>query len=298
MNSLLSEMDSAPVSVRNMKRKSAMQYESASPSSPLSSGSGLTNFRSSHVSSGITSSDPPETDHFTTSDDLPFSPSKKAKFKDDRASVVTPAAGRLSKMALDSSTAAETISDSLGDIAFDTDDMFMDVDAEHLSLGNVTIKQEEDLVAPPPVAENKSNNIMKEEKDHKESELPSWLGVHTALTVIDDVIGTSGSKTSKSVNTQVLEEDGSLHFYWLDYLENDGKVYFIGKVIDKETNGYVSCCVTVEGIERNLFVLPRQQHLGKPRTSILNEAFVDITRRRKCCSVRGRCRRRLQSSAP
>ncbi|EEB96533.1 hypothetical protein MPER_04320, partial [Moniliophthora perniciosa FA553] len=60
-------------------------------------------------------------------------------------------------------------------------------------------------------------------------------------------------------NIDALEEDGSLRFYWLDYLEHEGHLYFIGKLKDKTTGAWVSCCVTVEGLERNLFVLPRQK---------------------------------------
>lgn len=68
----------------------------------------------------------------------------------------------------------------------------------------------------------------------------------------------AGGGSLKTAKVQALEEDGSVRFYWLDYVETNGVLHFIGKVFDKETKKYVSCCVTVEGIDRNLFVLPRQ----------------------------------------
>lgn len=68
----------------------------------------------------------------------------------------------------------------------------------------------------------------------------------------------AGGVSFSSAKVQALEEDGSLRFYWLDYTENNGVLQFIGKVFDRETRKYVSCCVTVDGIDRNLFVLPRQ----------------------------------------
>ena len=68
----------------------------------------------------------------------------------------------------------------------------------------------------------------------------------------------AGGGSLKTAKVQALEEDGSVRFYWLDYVETNGVLHFIGKVFDKETKKYVSSCVTVEGIDRNLFVLPRQ----------------------------------------
>lgn len=68
----------------------------------------------------------------------------------------------------------------------------------------------------------------------------------------------AGGGSLQTAKVQALEEDGSVRFYWLDYVETNGVLHFIGKVFDKETKKYVSCALTVEGIDRNLFVLPRQ----------------------------------------
>jgi DNA polymerase alpha subunit A len=68
----------------------------------------------------------------------------------------------------------------------------------------------------------------------------------------------AGGGSLATAKVQALEEDGSIRFYWLDVTENQGVLTFIGKVLDKETKKYVSASVTVEGIDRNLFVLPRQ----------------------------------------
>lgn len=68
----------------------------------------------------------------------------------------------------------------------------------------------------------------------------------------------AGGGSLHTAKVQALEEDGSVRFYWLDYVETNGVLHFIGKVLDKETKKYVSCALTVEGIDRNLFVLPRQ----------------------------------------
>ena len=68
----------------------------------------------------------------------------------------------------------------------------------------------------------------------------------------------AGGGSLKTAKVQALEENGSVRFYWLDYVETNGVLHFIGKVFDKESKKYVSACVTVEGIDRNLFVLPRE----------------------------------------
>ena len=73
------------------------------------------------------------------------------------------------------------------------------------------------------------------------------------------------------------EVDGEqvLHFYWIDAYElpfgnRTGAVYLFGKVFVESVGDYVSCCVTVRGLERNLFVLPRDVKLdarGQPTVS-------------------------------
>jgi DNA polymerase alpha subunit A len=59
-----------------------------------------------------------------------------------------------------------------------------------------------------------------------------------------------------------LEADGSLRFFWLDHMEVNGTLHLFGKVWDRHSGRHVSGCVTVEGIERNLYVLPK----GSKRT--------------------------------
>jgi hypothetical protein len=69
----------------------------------------------------------------------------------------------------------------------------------------------------------------------------------------------------KSGIQEDAETERRLRFYWLDYLEQDGVVHLLGKVFDRSMEKYVSCCVTVTGIQRNLFILPRERRLGEFR---------------------------------
>jgi len=61
----------------------------------------------------------------------------------------------------------------------------------------------------------------------------------------------------------VLEQDGSLRIFWLDHMEQDGAIHLVGKALDRATGRYVSICVTVNGIQRNLFVKPRAKRYCK-----------------------------------
>ncbi|KAF9525116.1 hypothetical protein CPB83DRAFT_860041 [Crepidotus variabilis] len=93
---------------------------------------------------------------------------------------------------------------------------------------------------------------------------PAWLSVYESLAVEPSTEDSLGPLTEKSASVNAssisaLEPDGSLRFFWLDYLELEGKLYFIGKLKDKTSGAWVSCCITVENMERNLFVLPRDK---------------------------------------
>ncbi|KAI8366243.1 DNA polymerase family B-domain-containing protein [Blakeslea trispora] len=61
----------------------------------------------------------------------------------------------------------------------------------------------------------------------------------------------------------VFEKDGHLHMWWYDAYERKekGYVYLFGKVLNRGNGKYVSCCVVVKNIERNLFFLPRNYEL-------------------------------------
>jgi DNA polymerase alpha subunit A len=55
-----------------------------------------------------------------------------------------------------------------------------------------------------------------------------------------------------------LEDDGSLRFFWFDYVEVNGSLCLFGKVKDKTTGNYASCFVKVDNILRKLYFLPRE----------------------------------------
>ncbi|KAG5716236.1 DNA polymerase alpha catalytic subunit [Termitomyces sp. T112] len=262
MNSLLGGMDSVTTSVSaiadklSRKRKQSPKYGLPDSSSPLRPEIGR------RPSFGDTSSDgylddgipePPSDDYYT-------SPKKRARVTNGGT---TPAIERLATLEVASDW------DPASDISLEDVDMdaFMDVDDEDLDVKPLIKTEPKDLklnVKPVPAADTDAK--------------PSWLAVYDSLAVNfeADTLGplASAITSSSSSNICALEPDGSLRFFWLDYLEHEGKLYFVGKFKDKTSGAWLSCCVTVEAIQRNLFVLPRDRRVEGDEDGNIHETDV------------------------
>lgn len=265
--SIMGGLDDAPVAApvhrKSRKRKPSPGYDDRS-SSPPPAGR-FPSYRSKGSTSGLEDnalSDAPIDDasSIPASDDAVFSPKKKVKTTGSFN--ITPA---IDRMGLKDDQSGVDEYDSAFDNSFDGFDMdaFMEVDEEVKPKVNGNVKKEPREVK----LDNKKplrpiNGIGKKES----SENPQWLSVYDSLSVNkDDTLGPLNSAAA-SVNTSnisALETDGSLRFFWLDYLEHEGKLYFIGKLKDKASGSWVSSCVTVENLERNLFVLPRERKMDE-----------------------------------
>jgi DNA polymerase alpha subunit A len=62
----------------------------------------------------------------------------------------------------------------------------------------------------------------------KYSDNLSWISVYDPLSIIKDealTLNTSSSSSSSGINSTIfaLEPDGSLCFFWFDYLKHEGK---------------------------------------------------------------------------
>ncbi|KAL0059069.1 DNA-directed DNA polymerase alpha catalytic subunit pol1 [Marasmius tenuissimus] len=115
------------------------------------------------------------------------------------------------------------------DMQTKTDDDFESFDDIDMSLLN-----DDDLEAKPVVKTEAMDLDRLPKAEEKENALPSWLSVYDSLTVA------------------AADSLGPKH---------DGQISFIGKVKDKTSGAFISACVTVENLERNLFVLPREQRV-------------------------------------
>ncbi len=296
MSNLLGDMDHVPAkpAARPRKRKPEPELYDDGRSSPPPHDS----YRSRSHGSGYgygsadpdTSSDVPHYDDGagpSSGDDYMFSPKKKLRRE---APGITPAIERMGKLGVESGT-------DDGDMSFDDMDMaaFMDIDDDELDM-KPKPKIEVDSSAKPLKPINGNAPPVKKKLDDD----PTWLSVYDSLKVAsDDTFGPAASSTTRTLapsKISVLEEDGSLRFYWLDYLEHDGKLYFIGKAQDKKTKVWVSICVTVENLERNLFVLPRERRLAEDeergetyetdKVPDLQDIYMDFDRLRKKAGIK------------
>ncbi|CAG8477126.1 10329_t:CDS:2, partial [Diversispora eburnea] len=78
-------------------------------------------------------------------------------------------------------------------------------------------------------------------------------------------------KGNKDINQDTIR------MYWIDAYEKQGIVYLFGKTFDKIANSYVSCCVTVQNIQRNLFFLSRKFELDVK----FDDAFKEVIKIRE-----------------
>ncbi|KAH8691289.1 putative DNA polymerase alpha catalytic subunit [Talaromyces proteolyticus] len=94
----------------------------------------------------------------------------------------------------------------------------------------------------------------------------SWDNVTSKLNVLSSPA--TESFTFGKVRAQdVVEDDGSIQMFWLDYAEVNGSLCLFGKVKNKKTGSYVSSFVKVDNILRKLFFLPREHRLQNGRVT-------------------------------
>ncbi|KAJ3888202.1 DNA polymerase family B-domain-containing protein [Lentinula edodes] len=236
MLNLFGELDALPTNApsltKSRKRKTSPDYDASGNSSPAP-------YRKRSSYTDASSDGPDDFYGAPSSDDFLSSPRKRVKTEPEG---LLPATERLAQ--IDVKTDED---DFPGDESFDDIDMdaFMAV---------------EDDVDMKPVASVPVETSGMEHLDEKKP--ASWLAVYDSLTVSsEDPLGPLATNTSsiKSSDVSALEPDGSLRFFWVDYLEHQGELFFIGKLKDKKSGAWVSCCVAVKNLERNLFILPREK---------------------------------------
>ncbi|PPQ85267.1 hypothetical protein CVT25_010040 [Psilocybe cyanescens] len=261
MSSLLGTVDSLatdPLPKVSRKRKPSLEYEPEEPRYRRDS------YRRKSPFADFSSDGPAEDLNNTSSDDALSSPHKRSRTEDG---AITPAADRLATLEVDGSS--DGFDSSYDDINMDD---FMDMD-DDFDL-NPPIKREEPVISlsKKPAPKTAPSNL-KEEPDVK----PAWLSVYDSLAVeSEDTLGplSTSNFSTNPTNISALEEDGSLRFFWIDYLELDGTLYFIGKLKDRSSGAWISCCVKVEGIERNLFVLPREKRVEQDEEGNIHETDI------------------------
>lgn len=148
-----------------------------------------------------------------------------------------------------------------------------DMDEDDFGMMHVEGKRTANLVnakasAPAPATPAVAPPVKKETPKDTPKNLQSWHAVHTGLvdTTSSPVPTTPAVKDATqnspaASSVQCFQDDRSVHFFWLDHFEIQGTVHLFGKVWDRSSDRYVSCCVSVGGIERCIFLQPRDKML-------------------------------------
>jgi DNA polymerase alpha subunit A len=191
-------------------------------------------------------------------DDLAAMMSPKKKLRVATGGI-TPAIERMGKLGVHSGS--EGGFDSSMDFEDVDMDAFMDIDDEDLGLPAVK-KQTLPGVETKPKVNGASASTKAEPLP-----APTWLSVYDSLAVTsDETLGSGSSSSASKSSVDALEPDGTLRFFWLDYLEHNGKLFLTGKVKEKTSSSWVSACLAVEGLQRNLFMLPRPLRIEQEET--------------------------------
>ncbi|KAK2813612.1 hypothetical protein FQN50_000007 [Emmonsiellopsis sp. PD_5] len=90
----------------------------------------------------------------------------------------------------------------------------------------------------------------------------SWNDVTSKLNVLSSP-ASDMKGFGKLAPQDAVEEDGSLRFFWLDYVEINGSLCLFGKVKKKPTGSYVSAFIKVDNVMRKLYFLPRQNRVRR-----------------------------------
>ena len=118
------------------------------------------------------------------------------------------------------------------------------------------------------------------------AEVEDWRAMRDAVTDADMEVDESKimpkveDLNSGDVKFEV-NEDGTLKFFWIDAYEDvskAGTVFLFGKIKiqnnDSDKPTFMSCCIHVENLQRQVFVLPREKLLDKDGNAM--EEDVDL----------------------
>lgn len=168
----------------------------------------------------------------------------------------------------------------------DEDDMEMVVKPRTSNPGTSAAPPKRKYVNVSAVKTSNLKPLPRHADPDEEAATPAWLSLAESLPAAPTQTASSPPPSSPppqprktkdsdapaTTSIDAFETDGSLRMYWLDYFEQEIKVdgssvrtlYLFGKVFDRRggptgKGKWVSCCLRVDGLERNLFVCPRDR---------------------------------------
>lgn len=128
------------------------------------------------------------------------------------------------------------------------------------------------LLKPEPYPSPASSSPIKAADTSVDSS--SWNALTDKLNVVSSPSETRG--IGKIDHNDAVEADGSLNFFWTDYVEVNGSLCLFGKVLNKKSHSYVSCFVKVDNILRKLYFLPRPRRVQDGQESDEEIGMKDV----------------------
>ncbi|KAK6502113.1 DNA polymerase alpha catalytic subunit [Arthrobotrys conoides] len=80
----------------------------------------------------------------------------------------------------------------------------------------------------------------------------------------------------KVSSKDVVNDDGSLRFFWIDYTEIGGCLCLFGKVLVKGTDKYASAFLKINGIMRKLYFLPRVTNTSTGEEVEMSDVYSEV----------------------
>lgn len=87
---------------------------------------------------------------------------------------------------------------------------------------------------------------------------------------------TNATTLGKLDFNDAIEENGSLFFFWIDYIELNGCLCLFGKVRNKKTGSFASTFVKIDNILRKLYFLPRQHRQGSADIIGMKDVYEEV----------------------
>lgn len=133
---------------------------------------------------------------------------------------------------------------------------------------SIKVKEEPEDVKPLASIPSDQDKPVAVLKDTWKSIGAKLANVEDASTSPTDCKPTASSVSSTSKVSPYEPDSRHVRFFWTDYTEQQGIIYLMGKIKDQKTGKYVSACLQVEGVERCIYLLPKE---GKTEDDLYDE---------------------------
>eukprot|EP00960_Hanusia_phi_P020061 592676-Hanusia_phi.AAC.1 len=161
---------------------------------------------------------------------------------------------------------------------FEPNDEFQNDDPQQFDEHPLDEVKMEDPVEEKFVVSNSEGGFARDGNANRKkmlAEVEDWRAMRDAVTDADmevdesKIIPKVEDLNSGDVKFEV-NDDGTLKFFWIDAYEDASKagtVFLFGKIKiqnnDSDKPSFMSCCIHVENLQRQVFVLPREKLLDK-----------------------------------